>query len=56
MVDNVLAVENRPQQNGKTEYLVAHVYDGEDHGTVVACSLSRGSATFFKYCPFATED
>lgn len=46
----VEVVKDAPLQVGLREYA------GEDHGTVMACSLSRGLATFFEDWPLREED
>ncbi|KAL7625131.1 hypothetical protein AAE478_004345 [Parahypoxylon ruwenzoriense] len=48
MVDNVREMYSRLQASGSFENISAHVYEGEDHGTVISCSLSRGLTTFFE--------
>jgi len=52
MVDDSLEMHERLQASGRLQRLSFHVYDGEDHGTVIACSLSRGLTTFFTDWPY----
>ncbi|OTB07720.1 hypothetical protein M426DRAFT_53028 [Hypoxylon sp. CI-4A] len=52
MVDNVHDMYARLEPSETLRYVTSHVYEGEDHGTVSACSLSRGMATFFEDWPF----
>lgn len=52
MVDNVRDIHQRLEQSGKLGRLSCKVYEGEDHGTVIACSLSRGLTTFIEDWPF----
>ncbi|KAL0940196.1 IroE protein [Colletotrichum truncatum] len=52
MVDNVLDMQNRLRLSRNLEFLAAKIYEGEDHGTVIACSISKGLAIFFENWPF----
>uniref|UniRef100_A0A8H7K9A1 Esterase n=1 Tax=Bionectria ochroleuca TaxID=29856 RepID=A0A8H7K9A1_BIOOC len=51
-VDSVLEMNTRLRESGRMKYLLSKVYDGEDHGTVIACSISQGLATFFDGWPY----
>jgi predicted alpha/beta superfamily hydrolase len=53
MVENVLRQHERLCKSGRLGRLSAKVYDGEDHGTVIGCSLSQGLATFFEDWPLS---
>lgn len=52
MVNNMREMSGRLETSGCFENFSSHVYEGEDHGTVAACSLSRGLTTFFEDWPF----
>ncbi|KAK1625806.1 Alpha/Beta hydrolase protein [Colletotrichum phormii] len=51
MVDNVISMNSRLERSARLERLSIRVYHGEDHETVVACSLNRGLATFLDDWP-----
>ncbi|KAI5865562.1 IroE protein [Durotheca rogersii] len=51
MVTNVETMHRRLRASGRFEHLSCRVYEGEDHGSVIACSLSRGLTTFFENWP-----
>lgn len=52
MVGNARDMAGRLEASGCFERFSSHVYEGEDHGTVTACSASRGLTTFFEDWPF----
>ncbi|KAI1458413.1 IroE protein [Annulohypoxylon moriforme] len=52
MVSNVYDMYCRLKTSGNLQNVSSHVYEGEDHGTVIACSVSRGMTTFFEDWPF----
>ncbi|KIX09196.1 uncharacterized protein Z518_00275 [Rhinocladiella mackenziei CBS 650.93] len=49
--ENTTALQKCLQQSGKLEAVTIQEYVGEDHGTVMACSLSRSLTTFFEEWP-----
>lgn len=51
MVDNMCEVYGRLEQSDKLHHTHSIIYEGEDHGTVVSCSLSRGMTTFLEDWP-----
>ncbi|TPX09925.1 uncharacterized protein E0L32_008947 [Thyridium curvatum] len=51
MVGHMVAMAGRLRASGKLERFTSKVFHGEDHGTVIACSLSRGLTTFFEDWP-----
>lgn len=52
MKQNLFAVHRRLEKSRKLKHLSAKIYEGEDHGTVIPCSLSQSLATFFEDWPF----
>ncbi|XXG99814.1 hypothetical protein Hte_006155 [Hypoxylon texense] len=52
MANNMREMAGRLEASGCFERFSSHVYEGEDHGTVIACSVSRGLTTFFEDWPF----
>ncbi|KAI0884424.1 IroE protein [Annulohypoxylon maeteangense] len=52
MVSNVFDMYCRLKSSGNLHNISSHVYEGEDHGTVIACSVSRGMTTFLEDWPF----
>ncbi|KAI1375251.1 IroE protein [Hypoxylon crocopeplum] len=52
MVYNVRDMYCRLDASAILQNVSSHVYEGEDHGTVISCSLSRGLTTFFEDWPF----
>lgn len=52
MVDNVLDIHRRLETCDKLNHISCTVYEGEDHGTVIPCSLSRGLTTFIEDWPY----
>ncbi|OTA67371.1 IroE protein [Hypoxylon sp. EC38] len=52
MVSNVRDMSRRLEASGNLQNISSHIYEGEDHGTVISCSLNRGLTTFFEDWPF----
>ncbi|CAH0038182.1 unnamed protein product [Clonostachys solani] len=52
MITNVTEMHGRLQQSDALQNLSFKTYDGEDHGTVIACSVSQSLANFFEDWPF----
>jgi predicted alpha/beta superfamily hydrolase len=52
MVTNAIEMYNRLKACRGLHRLSFHEYSGEDHGTVIACSLSQGLTTFFEDWPY----
>ncbi|KAI0166804.1 IroE protein [Hypoxylon sp. FL1284] len=52
MTTNARNMGRRLETSGCFENFSCHIYEGEDHGTVVACSISRGLTTFLEDWPF----
>ncbi|KAI1096990.1 IroE protein [Rostrohypoxylon terebratum] len=48
MIDNAFEMYCLLKPRAKLENIAYHVFEGEDHGTVMACSLNRGMTTFFE--------
>lgn len=55
MITNVREMHARLSASGKLQHVTAKVYEEEDHGTIIACTVSRGLATFFEDWPYAQE-
>ena len=51
MVDNMREVYERLELSDKLHNTHSTIYEGEDHGTVISCSLSRGMTTFLEDWP-----
>lgn len=51
MVDHVHGVYKRLRKSHKLNHMSSMIYEGQDHGTVVSCSLSRGLTTFIEDWP-----
>ncbi|KAM0324578.1 hypothetical protein ACHAQA_007963 [Verticillium albo-atrum] len=51
MVDNLRELHQRLKASGKLDHLSITVYDGEDHGTVIPCGISKGVTTFLEDWP-----
>jgi predicted alpha/beta superfamily hydrolase len=54
MITNMHEMHERLSESGQFEHLSKKVYEEEDHGTIIACTVSRGLATFFEDWPLAT--
>lgn len=54
MITNVQSIHKRLAASGQLSHVTAKVYEEEDHGTIIACTVSRGIATFFEDWPYAT--
>ncbi|CAI6088393.1 unnamed protein product [Clonostachys chloroleuca] len=52
MITNVLAMHSRLKKSGVLKNLSITKYQGEDHGTVIACSVSQGLTNFFEDWPY----
>ncbi|KAK2751041.1 hypothetical protein FQN57_000116 [Myotisia sp. PD_48] len=48
MKSNAIAMHMRLKESGKLASIIWKEYPEEDHGTVVACAVSRGLTTFFE--------
>lgn len=54
MIDNVRESYARLENSGKFSHTSCMVYEGEDHGTIMSCSLNRGLVTFLEDWPYRT--
>ncbi|CAH0022254.1 unnamed protein product [Clonostachys rhizophaga] len=52
MITNILAMHSRLEKSGVLKNLSISKYQGEDHGTVIACSVSQGLTNFFEDWPY----
>ncbi|KAI1415287.1 IroE protein [Hypoxylon sp. FL1857] len=52
MIYNVRDIHCRLEASRNLHNILFHIYKGEDHGTVISCSLNRGLTTFFEDWPF----
>jgi predicted alpha/beta superfamily hydrolase len=48
MVDNVLDMYDRLRKSNRLRSVLVHIYEGENHGSIIACSLNTGLANFFE--------
>lgn len=55
MRNNVLELMGMIKGCARLHTMSFHEYEGEDHGTVMACSMSRGLATFLEEWPVARD-
>lgn len=55
MTDSANAMYRRLKDSGLLACVTIKEYPEEDHGTVIACSLSRGLTTFFEEWPLKEE-
>ncbi|CRK29256.1 hypothetical protein BN1723_005480 [Verticillium longisporum] len=51
MVDNLRELYERLRKSGKLAHISLSVYEGEDHGTVIPCGVSKGVWTFLDDWP-----